>query len=457
MTNFISKPNSYTQYKHSTSKLGDQIPSHWKVVRFRNAFSFNKGLNITKDNLQDTGIPCINYGEIHSKLGITTTLEKNTLRCVDKSYTKENNNSLIRHGDIVFADTSEDIEGSGNFTQLASEARIFSGYHTIIARPKEEYLIAHYLAYFLDSTSYRKQVRTSVKGVKVYSVTKSILKNTVLCFPDKSEQEKISAFLDAKSASIDQSIKVKEKQISRLKERKQILIQNAVTRGLDPNAPMQDSGIEWIGEIPKHWNIRRAKYLFQEIDERSASGQEELLSVSHTTGVTPRSEKNVSMFMAEDYTGAKTCQSGDLVFNIMWAWMGALGVSDRPGIVSSSYGVFRQRATSNFNPKYLEFLLKTTSYIEHYNRVSTGLHSSRLRLYPHMFLSMKIGFPNRGEQDQIIEHIDQESAKIDRAIKLFRGQIERLKEYRATLIDSAVTGKIRVPGVEDPARQEEMA
>jgi len=141
----------------------------------------------------------------------------------------------------------------------------------------------------------------------------------------------------------------------------------------------------------------------------------------------------------------------------MWAWMGALGVSDRPGIVSSSYGVFRQRATSNFNPKYLEFLLKTTSFIEHYNRVSTGLHSSRLRLYPHMFLSMKIGFPNRGEQDQIIEHIDQESAKIDRAIQLFQGQIERLKEYRATLIDSAVTGRIRVPGVEDPARKEAMA
>lgn len=317
--------------------------------------------------------------------------------------------------------------------------------------------LGKYLFHYISSKFYNVALLGSAKST-VDSLRLPLIKDFSVCFPiNPSEQEKIIDFIDKQTNKISKTIRTKEMQISLLKERKQALIQNAVTRGLDPNAPMQDSGIEWIGEIPKHWNIRRAKYLFQEIDERSASGQEELLSVSHTTGVTPRSEKNVSMFMAEDYTGAKTCQSGDLVFNIMWAWMGALGVADRPGIVSSSYGVFRQRATSNFNPKYLELLLKTTSYIEHYNRISTGLHSSRLRLYPHMFLSMKIGFPNRREQDQIIEHIDQDSAKINRAIKLFQGQIERLKEYRATLIDSAVTGKIRVPGVKDPARQEALA
>jgi type I restriction enzyme S subunit len=178
-----------------------------------------------------------------------------------------------------------------------------------------------------------------------------------------------------------------------------------VTQGLDPDAPMRDSGVAWIGEIPKHWDIKRAKYLFKEVDERSTTGKEELLSVSHMTGVTPRSEKNVNMFMAEDYTGSKTCQKNDLVFNIMWTWMGALGVSDRPGIVSSSYGIFRQQEKDRFNPQYLEYLLKTTGYIEHYNKVSTGLHSSRLRFYGHMFFNMELGFPDRKEQDQIVTHI----------------------------------------------------
>jgi type I restriction enzyme S subunit len=261
--------------------------------------------------------------------------------------------------------------------------------------------------------------------------------------PPVPEQTAIAFFLDRKTAQIDQAVAIKEQQINLLKERKQILIQNAVTRGLDPNVTMRDSGVEWIGEIPAHWEIKRCKYLFKEIDERSVSGDEELLSVSHMTGVTPRSEKNVTMFMAEDYTGSKTCQKGDLVFNIMWAWMGALGVSDRTGIVSSSYGVFRQ-LKNMFNPNYLEFLLKTTGYIEHYNKVSTGLHSSRLRFYSHMFFNMELGFPSKDEQDEIVAHIETQSAKINQAIAIQQQQIDKLKEYKATLINSAVTGKIKV-------------
>ena len=159
-----------------------------------------------------------------------------------------------------------------------------------------------------------------------------------------------------------------------LKERKQIIIQKATIQGLNSSVPMKDSGVEWVGHIPEHWNVKRAKYLFNEINERSNTGEEELLSVSHMTGVSPRSEKtNVYMFMAEDYTGSKLCHKNDLVMNIMWAWMGALGVSGQTGIVSPSYGVYRQKYENTFNPTYLEYLLKTTKYIEYYNKISTCL------------------------------------------------------------------------------------
>lgn len=262
--------------------------------------------------------------------------------------------------------------------------------------------------------------------------------------PSTPEKNAIADFLDEKIAKIDDAIAIKERQIALLNERKQILIQQAVTQGLDPNVQMKDSGVAWIGTIPAHWCIKRAKYLFNEINERSVNGDEELLSVSHITGVTPRSEKNVNMFMAEDYSGSKTCKKNDLVINIMWAWMGALGVSDREGIVSPSYGVFREKTQNTFNPVFLEHLLKSKSYIEHYNQVSTGLHSSRLRFYGHMFFDMEMGFPSFEEQNSIIEYIQKESKDIDKALVLQEQQITMLKEYKTTLINSAVTGKIKV-------------
>lgn len=420
-----------------------EIPAGWDLLRFRDIFSFSKGLSITKENLEDEGVPVINYGEIHSKYGFEFDPSMQKLKCVSEQYLKRNSKSLLTKGDIVFADTSEDIEGAGNFTQLTSNVTTFAGYHTIIVRPKKE-LDSRYLAYFLDSRSYRDQVRRAVKGVKVFSITNTILKDTKLWFPNIGEQAVIARYLDQKTSQLNEAITTKEKQIALLQERKQIIIQKAVTEGLNPDITMKDSGVDWIGHIPKHWTVKKAKYLFHEVDERSMAGEEELLSVSHLTGVTPRSEKNVSMFMAEDYTGSKLCQKNDLVMNIMWAWMGALGVSYQTGIVSPSYGVYRPKNENTFHPVYLEYLLKTTKYIEYYNQVSTGLHSSRLRFYGYMFFAMKLGFPDFDEQNLIVRYLEEQTSKIDQAVAQQIAQIEKLKEYKATLINSAVTGKIKV-------------
>ncbi len=392
-----------------------EIPVGWVLQRFRDIFSFSKGLSITKENLEDEGVPVINYGEVHSKYGFEIDPSKQKLKCVSQQYLKRNAKSLLIKGDIVFADTSEDIEGPGNFTQLTSNVTTFAGYHTIIVRPKKE-LDSRYLAYFLDSKSYRDQIRRAVKGVKVFSITNTILKDTKLWFPDIVEQALIAKFLDQITSQLNEAITTKEKQIALLKERKQIIIQKAVTEGLNSDVPMKDSGIDWIGNIPNHWTVKKAKYLFHEVDERSMAGEGELLSVSHLTGVTPRSEKKVSMFMAEDYTGSKLCHKNDLVMNIMWAWMGALGVSYQTGIVSPSYGVYRQKNENTFHPVYLEYLLKTTKYIEYYNKVSTGLHSSRLRFYGHMFFAMKMGFPDFDEQRSIVHYLEEQTTKIDQAV-----------------------------------------
>jgi type I restriction enzyme S subunit len=285
-------------------------------------------------------------------------------------------------------------------------------------------------------------------GVRIgqWDLSKSRMKEIPFLIPPIAEQTAIANFLDDKTAKIDRAIAQKERLIALLKERKQILIQNAVTKGLDPTVKMKDSGIEWIGEIPAHWEVRRAKYLFFESDKRSQNGEEELLSVSHLTGVTARSEKSVNMFLSEDYSGSKIVQSGDVVYNVMWAWMGALGVSETEGIVSPAYGVYRQRG-DQFHNVYLEWLLQSVDFRAYYNRVSTGLHSSRLRFYPHMFMNMHIIFPSLDEQRKIVEAVQKDLNKMDGFVNAFSNQIQKLREYRATLIDSAVTGKIKVPGV----------
>jgi type I restriction enzyme S subunit len=263
--------------------------------------------------------------------------------------------------------------------------------------------------------------------------------------PPQEEQERIVAFLDQKTAEIDEAISKKERLIELLEEQKAMLINKAVTQGLNPDAPRNKTDSSWIDTIPSHWQVKRAKYLFREIDERSVSGEEELLSVSHLTGVTPRSEKtNVYMFMAEDYSGSKLCRPNDLVFNIMWAWMGALGVSDRVGIVSPSYGVYRQLKEGTFNNWYLEHLLRSTLYVAEYNKRSTGLHSSRLRLYSQIFLDMELGFPPREDQNKIEQETKKQVSQADAVITSVRSEIEKLAELRRSLVASVVTGKMRV-------------
>lgn len=196
------------------------------------------------------------------------------------------------------------------------------------------------------------------------------------------------------------------------------------------------SGFDWLGDLPSHWSILRAKYVFREIDDRSVAGDEELLSVSHLTGVTPRSEKNVTMFMAEDYTGAKLCKDGDLVINTMWAWMGALGVSSTTGIVSPAYGVYRQ-LEQRLRPRYMDWLFRTPMYVAEYTRRSTGVNSSRLRLYPDRFLDMPVVIPSLEDQDRIVAFLDQKTAEVDAAIAKKERLLELLMEQRLALITKA--------------------
>ena len=197
--------------------------------------------------------------------------------------------------------------------------------------------------------------------------------------------------------------------------------------------------MRWLPAVPEHWNEQRAKTFFREVDERSKTGQEELLSVSHLTGVTPRSQKKVTMFKAASYVGSKLCRPGDIVINTLWAWMAALGASRHVGIVSPAYGVYRPHRADSFNPAYLDYLLRTRAYVAEYIGRSTGIQSSRLRLYPNQFLDIALIQPPRSEQDQMVAYLRAQDAHIARFIKAKRELIKLLTEQKLRIIDHAVT------------------
>ncbi|AIL80758.1 MULTISPECIES: restriction endonuclease subunit S [Acinetobacter] len=209
-----------------------EVPEHWKLLQTRHIFNFGKGLTITKEDLSDEGIPCINYGEIHSKYGFEFNPLDNPLKCVSHDFIESNKNCLLNEGDFIFADTSEDLEGSGNFSYLNQKSTVFAGYHTIIARPKSG-LNHRYLAYMFDSNAYRGQVRTEMKGVKVYSVSQGVLKSRLAWLPPIEEQDQIVKLLDEKTSKIDTLIAKQRELIAKLKNYRTSIISHAVTGKID--------------------------------------------------------------------------------------------------------------------------------------------------------------------------------------------------------------------------------
>ena len=201
----------------------------------------------------------------------------------------------------------------------------------------------------------------------------------------------------------------------------------------------RESGIEWVGQVPEHWSCVRNKVVFREVDQRSDSAAGELLTVSHLTGVTPRSEKEVNMFLAESLEGYKCCERGDLVINTMWAWMGALGCSPCDGLVSPAYNVYRFRAAGQVLATYYDYLCRVPSHRTAMKANSTGVWESRLRLYPDAFLSMRMPIPPVNEQLAISIFLESETAKIDALVAEQRRLIDLLKEKRRAVISYAVT------------------
>ncbi|UKO98371.1 restriction endonuclease subunit S [Nostoc sp. UHCC 0870] len=420
----------YSNYRDSGLAFVEKIPQHWDLKRAKYFF-------YEIDERSEKGDE--DLLSVSHITGVTPRSEKNITMFMAESY--EGYKTCIPN-DLVINIMWAWMGALG----VSKYQGIISSAYGVYRQKNTNNFYTDYLEYLVRIPEYIAEYTRRSKGIRssrLRMYSDDFFQIPIIC-PPIEEQRTIAHFLDRKLEQIDHFISNKQRLIELLKEQKSAIANRAVTKGLNPHAPMKPSSIEWLREIPEHWEAKRAKYYFYEVDERSETGTEELLSVSHITGVTPRSEKNITMFQAESYEGYKTCQVGDLVSNIMWAWMGALGVSNYSGIVSSSYGVYRQKNPDNFVSRYLDYLVRTNSYISEFICRSKGIRSSRLRMYTDDFFDIPIIKPPKEEQEKILSYIDAESAKIDLAIAKIEKEIELIQEYRTTLISNAVTGKIDV-------------
>ena len=186
---------------------------------------------------------------------------------------------------------------------------------------------------------------------------------------------------------------------------------------LVPYSEYKDSGVPWLGRIPVHWEVRRAKALLNWVDVRSKTGKETLLTVSSSKGIVPRDSVQVYMFKAASYVGYKLCEPGDVVINSLWAWMGGFGVTRYHGLVSTAYSVFRAFNDSKITHAYLDALLRSGAYDWWFRVFSKGIWKSRYQLNDHDFLMFQIMLPPIKEKTQIARFLDGKTAQTDKFIR----------------------------------------
>jgi type I restriction enzyme S subunit len=416
----------YDRYKDSGVEWLGEIPEHWEPFRAKHVFR----------NVSEKGFPDEPLLSATQDRGVVPRdqLEQRVVMPVGQLQTFK----LVREDNFVISLSSF----QGVIEHCAYQGLVSPAY-TVLRLQRD--VNPRFLRHLLRASNFISELNISVTGIRQgKNIDYGDFAESILPIPPKPEQDRIVTFLDRKTAEIDALIAKKQRQIELLDEQKAILINRAVTRGLNPNAKLKPSGIEWIGDIPEHWEVKPGLAYFQETDVRSTTGDEELLSVSHITGVTPRSEKNITMFMAESYEGSKICEVGDIAVNTMWAWMAALGVSKYRGLISPSYNTYCQKKPENYHPEFLDLLLRSNPYKGHYFVNSSGITTSRLRLYPHPFLRLKFLRPPLEEQEQIVEHCSQVSGLVKKSADTVTAQIGSLKTLRSTLIAHAVTGRIKV-------------
>ena len=428
----------YPEYKESGVEWIREIPKHWEIKKLKYVAKIlpsNVDKHIYPDEIQ---VRLCNYTDVYHNDYITvdTVLKKGS--CKESEFAK----FALKKSDVIITKDSETPDDIGVPTYVKDNLdSVVCGYHLTILRPFACH--GEYIFRFIQSDRTRRYFELESNGITRYGLGKSSIENLLLPIPTDSEQQQIATFLDRKTGQIDELIRIKERQIELLQEQRTALINQAVTKGLDPNVEMKSSGLEWIGEIPAHWKVINTKYLFRLVTEPAPENNDyELLSIYTSIGVRPRKELEERGNRATTTDGYWLVKKGDFIVNKLLAWMGAIGLSNYEGVTSPAYDILRK--SRPLNERFYEYLFRCGLYFTEFKRRSKGIMEVRLRLYFDQFGQIPLVFPPVHEQGKITSFIDDKTKQIDELITAEQQKIELLKEYRQSLISEAVTGKIDV-------------
>lgn len=411
----------YEKYKPTGIQWLPEIPEHWNNSKIKSHF-----------RLRATKVSDKEYSALSvSKNGITPQL--------DSSVKTDNgdNRKLVKSGDFV-VNSRSDRKGSCGISSLDGSVSLIN----IVLEPIDGFgLFYHHL---FRSNNYIEEFYRNGRGIvsDLWTTRWNEMSSIEIPFPPIDEQKHIAAYLDKRITLIENCKCQRERELQTLNELKQAEIASVVTRGLNPDVPMKDSGIPWIGQIPAHWNMIRIKNLLVESKVKSTDGHEQSLSLSKASGIIPYEEKENRTMQSESLIGAKVVHPGDVVFNRFKARLFA--ISTHNGVVSSDYAVYKGKGRANLN--YLVSLFSTEMYRAAFDRKASGIGDGFSRLYTADLFAMYAIFPPIEEQNAIVEYIESKTNKIDTMIEALKAEIDRLTEYKQRLISDVVTGQIDVRG-----------
>ena len=306
-----------------------------------------------------------------------------------------------------------------------------------------------YFHHLLRSPIYKARIKSVSTGVvesRLRLYTDDLYRLEALV-PPPTEQTAIVRFLDHADRRIRRYIRAKQKLIALLEEQKQAIIHHAVTGQIDvrtgqPYPSYKDSGVEWLRKVPSHWEVRRARYIFREIDRRSPDGSEQHLSMSQSLGLVPSHLVENRTLVSENYAGGKLCRSGDLVLNRLKAHLGVFARAQQSGVISTDYTVLRPNREAK--TEYFEQVLRSPSCRGELRTRAKGIVEGFWRLYTDDLYDIYLPLPTVDEQESIIRWIKSISIQAERNAALGDREVALLHEYRTRLIADVVTGKLDV-------------
>ena len=423
----------YESYKDSGVEWLRQIPSHWDMQRSK--FIFKKIER--KVNEEDQIVTCFRDGQVTLRANRRTEGFTNAL--------KEHGYQGIRKGDLVIH-AMDAFAGAIGISD--SDGKATPVYSVCLPRDKQK-IDVYFYAYYLRNLALSGFISSLAKGIRERSTDfrYADFAELLLPIPPYLEQQKVAQFLDDKTAKIDQAVDLAEKQIALLKEHKQILIQNAVTRGLNPDVPLKDSGVEWIGQVPEHWEVVSMKRVVKEhsgngfpIDLQGNNGNIPFLKVSDFS---ENQDKYIFKWNNSVTNKVIKQKKWNIVpkNSIVTAKIGEALRKNHRKILSidsiidnNCLGIEIKKADVLFG-YYLHCALDFDLFTNPGAIPSLAMDKYR---------NQKIVLPPFQEQQEIADYLEQQIAKINQAIALKTAHIEKLKEYKSVLINDVVTGKVRV-------------